>query len=93
MSVTSDVLTKIGGRNDGEELDGFTLHNASVGLQRDQWSAVLFADNLTNEFAETAVRLDPSFVRSVGGFDLRRYYRHVIRPRSIGVEFRYRFGN
>jgi iron complex outermembrane receptor protein len=92
MSFTSDVLTKIGQRNDGETLGGFTVHNASIGLHRDQWSAVLFADNLTNKFAETAVRLDPSFIRSVGGFDLRRYYRHVIRPRSIGVELRYRFG-
>jgi iron complex outermembrane receptor protein len=92
LTYTSDVITKIGLRNDGETLESFTLHNAALGLHADRWSAVLFADNLTDEFAETAVRLDPSYIYSVGGFDLRRYYRHVIRPRSIGLEFRYRLG-
>jgi hypothetical protein len=32
-------------------------------------------------------------VRDVGNFTLRRYYRDVLRPRSIGVEFRYSFGD
>jgi hypothetical protein len=32
-------------------------------------------------------------VRDVGTFALRRYYRDVLRPRSVGVEFRYSFGD
>jgi len=85
-------LTKVGSRNDGETLGGYTLHSASVGLSRGSWSAYLFADNLTDKFAETAVRQDPTFIRDVGGFSSRRYFRNVLRPRSIGIEFRYSLG-
>ena len=56
----------------------------------ERWSANLFIDNLTDKFAETGVRLDPSYIRVVNGFDVRRYFRNVIRPRAIGIEFRYR---
>ncbi|HEX6998546.1 MAG TPA: TonB-dependent receptor [Gammaproteobacteria bacterium] len=93
FTVTSDVLTKVGLRADGETLSGYTVHNASLGLSKDRWSATLYADNLTDKFAETAVRLDPTHVYDVNGFRLRRYFRNVLRPRSVGVEFRYRFGD
>src|SRR5690606_18962602 len=92
VSFTSDVLTKVGLRSDGEALGGYAVHNLSVGLGRDRWSARLFAANLTDKFAETGVRQDPAFIRDVNGFDLRRYYRYVLRPLSVGLEFRYRFG-
>jgi hypothetical protein len=87
------LLTKVGGRDNGETLGGYTVHHLSVGIAQDVWSAVVYADNLTDKFAESAVRLDPSVTRDVGGFTLRRYYRNVIRPRTVGVEFRYRFGD
>lgn len=90
ISYTGDVLTKVGLRGGGERLGGYALHSASVSLGRDGWSASLYADNLLDEFAETAVRQDPSFVRDVNGFQLRRYFRNVLRPRTIGLEFRYR---
>jgi len=93
VTTTSDVLTKVGLRSDGEILGGYSIHSASVRLSQDRWSATLYADNLTNKFAETAVRQDPTLIRNVGGFDLRRYFRNVLRPRSVGVEFRYSFGD
>jgi outer membrane receptor protein involved in Fe transport len=92
VTVASDVLTKVGMRNDGERLGGYSVHSASVSLSKDRWTATLYADNLTDKFAESSVRLDPSRIRNVNGFDLRRYYRNVIRPRSIGLEFRYSIG-
>src|SRR5690606_5269072 len=55
LTFTSDVLTKVGSRNDGETLGGYTLHNLSIGLSRESWSATLFAENLTDKFAETGV--------------------------------------
>jgi iron complex outermembrane recepter protein len=90
LTFTSDVLTKVGMRNDGEKLGGYTLHSASAGIGREQWSARLYADNLFDKFAETSVRQDPSFIRDVDGFALRRYFRNVLRPRTVGIEFRYR---
>jgi outer membrane receptor protein involved in Fe transport len=92
-TASSDVFTKVGLRDNGEVLGGYTVHNVSASLSKDRWSATLYVDNLTDKFAETAVRLDPSYIRNVNGFDVRRYFRNVLRPRSIGVEFRYRVGN
>jgi outer membrane receptor protein involved in Fe transport len=92
FTFTSDVLTKVGLRSNGETLGGYTIHNLSVGVSRDNWTATVYADNLTDKFAETAVRNDPTYIANVDAFALRRYYRDVLRPRSIGIEFRYRLG-
>ncbi|HZF28956.1 MAG TPA: TonB-dependent receptor [Gammaproteobacteria bacterium] len=93
LTSSSDVWTKVGLRDNGEVLGGYTVHNVSASLSKDRWSATVYVDNLTDKFAETAVRLDPSFIRNVNGFDLRRYFRNDLRPRNLGVEFRYRVGN
>jgi outer membrane receptor protein involved in Fe transport len=90
LTYSGNVITKAGLRNDGETLGGYTVQSVSAGVSRNRWSANLFVDNLADTFAETGVRLDPTFIGVVNGFDLRRYFRNVIRPRSIGIEFRYR---
>jgi iron complex outermembrane recepter protein len=90
LSYSGNVITKVGLRSDGETLGGYTVHSLSAGIGHERWSANVFIDNLTDKFAETGVRLDPSYIRAVNGFDLRRYFRNVIRPRTIGIEFRYR---
>jgi outer membrane receptor protein involved in Fe transport len=89
----SSVVTKIGQRGSGEELGGFTVHNASISLSSDTWTATLYSDNLTNKFARTGVRADRDFIDTLGApdFTLRRYYHNVIRPRTIGLDFRYDF--
>lgn len=91
MTANSDVITKVGERADGESLDGFAVHNASVTWLRDSWTMALYADNVFDEYAETGVRADTSFIRSVDQFDLRRYYHNVIRPRQVGIRFVYNF--
>ena len=91
FTYTSDVYTKVGLRNNGHILGGFALHNASVTLSDENCEVSLFADNLFDEFAVTSVRQDLSFVRDVNNFALRRFFENVIRPRSVGLEFRYHF--
>ena len=93
FTAISDVYTKIGKRAASEALGGFTVHNASIGLSGEKWTATLFADNLTNKFARTGVRADTDFIDTIGvnNFTLRRYYHNVIRPRKIGIDFRYYF--
>ncbi|MCP4002102.1 MAG: TonB-dependent receptor [Gammaproteobacteria bacterium] len=99
MTTQSDVLTKLGDGDDccrdfGESLAGFTIHSASLGLSGDTWDATLFADNMFNKYAETGVRNDTSFIGTDDGtnnFALRRYFINVITPRTIGIDFRYRF--
>jgi outer membrane receptor protein involved in Fe transport len=92
VTATSDVLTRVGMRNGGEQLGGYAVQNLAVRVSKDRWQATLYADNLTDKYAETAVRLEPSSIRSVNGFDVRRYFRNVLRPRTVGLEFRYSIG-
>jgi outer membrane receptor protein involved in Fe transport len=87
----SDVLTKVGGKNGGEALPGFTVHNASVGITQDNWTATLYADNLFNKYAATGVRRDRDYIGEVNGFTLRGYYQNIIQPRTIGLDLRVRF--
>jgi len=91
MTAVSDVLTKAGERNFGESLDGYALHNVSTSWLQDGLTITLYADNVFDEYAETGVRADESFVREVGLFDMRRYYHDVVRPRQLGLRFVYNF--
>src|SRR5690606_8282996 len=93
LTFTGNVLTRVGQRNGGEVLGGYTLHNISVGIGKDRWTATLYADNLLDKFAETGVRETPEAIRDVAGFSSRRYFRDVLRPRTFGVALRYSLGD
>jgi iron complex outermembrane receptor protein len=105
LTTQSNVYSKLGigsaccridnGLNSGtgEVLPGFTLHNASVALAGDKWEVMLYANNLTDKYAVTGVRNDPSFnVSSIEsqGFTFRRYGNYMATPRTIGLDFRFR---
>ena len=89
LTFTSNVLTRVGLRNGGEVLGGYTVHHASVSIGKDRWTAMLYADNLFDKFAETAVRETPLLIHEVNGIASRRYFRDVLRPRTFGIELRY----
>ncbi|MDP7041201.1 MAG: TonB-dependent receptor, partial [Gammaproteobacteria bacterium] len=98
FTAQSEILTTIGDsksdaccREDGEELPGYSVHYASVGLADDSWEASLFIDNLYDKYAETGVRLNDTWLYTVDPFVLRRYFKNVLRPRTVGVDFRYKF--
>ena len=91
ITAVSDVYTKVGLRNNGEVLPGYAIHSAALGLTADRWTARLYADNLFDKYAVTSVRQDPSYIRQIGQFDLRRYFQGMLRPRQVGLEFNYRF--
>ena len=62
------------------DVDGYVTLGGTLGVTADQWSAELFATNLTNEYAE----LSNNFV-----FDRERVT--PLRPRTIGVRVGYDF--
>lgn len=62
------------------DIDGYVTLGGTLGVTADQWSAEIFATNLTNEYAE----LSNNFV-----FDRERVT--PMRPRTIGVRVGYDF--
>jgi len=92
LSAVSDVYTKVGLRDNGEALPGWAVHGLSFGLTDGTWTARLYADNLFDKYAVTSVRRDPSYIRRVSDyFDSRTYFQSMLRPRTVGLEFNYRF--
>jgi hypothetical protein len=91
MSYQSDVLTKVGERDFGQSLSSFYLNNISATWLNDAWRVSLYADNVFDEFAQTGVRADTSFIGDSGLFTMRRYYENMVRPRQVGLKFIYNF--
>ena len=65
-------------------LDPYTIVNMSLGIEKDNWTAILYAQNLTDENANL------SFDRERGGRARLAYRTNT--PRTIGVKFRMGFG-
>jgi len=101
MSYQSDVLTKVGERDFGESMSGFSLHNVSASWFKGAWTVSLYADNVFDEYAQTGVRADTSFIGTAPSeaadypdnpdFQMRRYYENMVRPRQVGLRFTYSF--
>ena len=66
-----------------EDLDGFSIWNFSVGLEKETWGARLFVDNAFNELGITGGELEGTY--------LSYAYHFVQRPRTIGAQVRYKF--
>jgi outer membrane receptor protein involved in Fe transport len=98
FAAISDIITTIGARAGGETLDGYSTHSLSAIVRSAQWTVGLYAQNLTNEYAETGVRSRPSFVQTVADENgdpvhVRSYSHEVLRPREVGIKFSYSFGD
>lgn len=98
MTAQSDVITKVGLRDDAETLAGYSLSNLSARLTGDMWSATIYVDNLFDKYAFTSVRRDKSWAGMSQTGDnkalpeLQRVYAHyTTTPRTIGMKFTYNF--
>ena len=96
LATVGDVYTKVRLRNKGEALPGYTVHGVSVGVGSGPWHATLYADNLFDKYAVTSVRRDRTYIYDIERDSLspipsRTYYQSMLRPRTVGLEFSYRF--
>ncbi len=99
LTAQSDVLTKVGGRADGELIPGFALSNVSATVTENNWAVTLYIDNLFDKYAYTSVRRDRADLglnqvpsQALNRVDLlRNYGRFVVQPRKLGVKFSYTF--
>jgi iron complex outermembrane recepter protein len=93
FSAQGDNYSSIGLRASGEVIPGYTLHHASLDLSKGNWNVTLFADNLFNKYAYTAMDIDRSWQGLVlNGFATRSYYHSIVPPRLFGLEAYIHFG-
>ena len=76
----------------------YAIHNLAASLSTETWAVTLYANNLTDTYAETAARDTINFAQTVSNIDgdpvnVRRYYKNVLPPRSVGLRFTYNFSD
>ena len=93
LTYQSDVYTSVGLSDSGEKLPSYALSNLSAKITKDEWTALLYIDNLFDKYAYTSVRQNKSIITdATNGYDMQRYYGHYIEtPRTIGVRISYDF--
>ncbi|TMO23130.1 TonB-dependent receptor [Pseudoalteromonas sp. S4741] len=92
LTAQSDVISKVGLRDNGEALPGYSLSNISAKLTADAWSTTLYVDNLFNKYAVTSVRRSDADITTANGADIQRNYGYYVnRPLTVGIKFNYKF--
>jgi outer membrane receptor protein involved in Fe transport len=89
-----DVYTKTGLRGYGEVIPGYWLNRGAVTITKGRYEFSVFANNIFNTYAVTAVGNDFSKigVRNPDYGIYRRFYSYaVVPPRQVGFEARVRF--
>lgn len=82
-----NVVSRLGyERAFGDLIPSYTTHRATVAYEWDKYSVGLWANNIFDKYAITAVTNDRSRIGLNDGVALR-YYRQVpIAPRTVGIE-------
>ncbi|WP_039037578.1 TonB-dependent receptor [Pseudoalteromonas sp. ECSMB14103] len=92
ITAQSDVISRVGLRDNGETLPGYSLSNISAKLTADEWSATVYVDNVFNKYAVTSVRRSDADTTSANRTDIQRNYGYFInRPLTVGIKFNYKF--
>lgn len=92
LTAQSDVISKVGLRDNGEALPGYSLSNISAKLTADAWSTTLYVDNMFNKYAVTSVRRSDADITTANGANIQRNYGYYInRPLTVGIKFNYMF--
>lgn len=99
MTYQSDIITTVGMRNDGEEIDGYSLSNLSAVFSNETYSITVYINNLFDEYAVTSARRSKADIGLSRYTDYnqnrpdlsRNYGYYLTAPRTIGVKFEYNF--
>ena len=84
-----DIYSRVGLRGNGEKIPGYVTHSASVTYIARQFEVGLFADNIFDKYAVTAISNDVSSFNQVRTDVVERYYAlGVLTPRRVGIDFR-----
>jgi iron complex outermembrane receptor protein len=83
------IYSRVGLRGNGERIPSYVTHSASLNYITKGFEIGLFADNILDKYAVTAISNDRSSFNQVRTDVVERYYsRGVLTPRRVGMEFR-----
>lgn len=68
------------------QMDAYTVMNLSTGIEKEDWTLTVYANNITDKRGRTDI-LDPGYFSPSG----MEYNESIIRPRSFGVRWAKRF--
>ena len=91
FTYQGDVLSRTGARGSSLTLDSYSVADASIVYDTEDWSATFYIDNLLNEYGETGVQSTALSNQTISGASVRSFQTTILTPRSIGVRFNFRF--
>ena len=84
-----DIYSRVGLRGNGEIIPSYVTQSAGVNYVGRRFEVGVFADNVFDKYAVTAISNDVSSFNQVRTNVVERYYAlGVLTPRRVGVEFR-----
>jgi iron complex outermembrane receptor protein len=87
-----NIYSRVGLRGFGEAIPHYTTQSGSLTYSTAQFDIGVFADNIFDKYAVTAISNDISSYNLVRTNVVERYYsRGVLTPRRVGVEFRFHY--
>lgn len=91
-TYTGNIYSRVGLRGNGEAIPGYVTHRASVTYHGDMFDIGLYADNIFDKYAVTAISNDLSSVNRTRTGVVERYYAQgILTPRRVGVDLRFRY--
>jgi outer membrane receptor protein involved in Fe transport len=91
-TYVGEIYSRIGLRGNGEVIPDYMTHRAAITYRSERFDIGLFADNIFDKYAVTAISNDISSFNQVRTDVVERYYaRSVLTPRRVGVDFRFHY--
>lgn len=88
-TYVGDIYSRIGLRGNGQDIPGYVTHRAAVTYHARTYEIGVYADNIFNKYAVTAISNDLSSYNQVRTGVVERYYaQSVLTPRRVGIDFR-----
>jgi iron complex outermembrane receptor protein len=90
-SWQGDVISRTGARGNSLKLPDYGIANVSAVYAAEDWSVTVYVDNVFDEFAEAGVQSTSLSNQSPLNSSVRSFLTQVLRPRTVGARFTYRF--
>ncbi|VWX54306.1 TonB-dependent receptor [Novosphingobium sp. 9U] len=91
-TYTGNIYSRVGLRGNGEVIPDYLTHRAAITYRGEHFDIGLFADNIFDKYAVTAISNDISSYNQVRTDVVERYYaRSVLTPRRVGVDMRFHY--